>query len=459
VESGVGPENLAYVIYTSGSTGRPKGVLVEHRQLAAYLRGAVERLSLPAGGRFGMVSTFAADLGHTALFGAFATGGEVVVLTEEQASDPLAFVDAVAGGLDCMKIVPSHLSALLAGAPGRVLPRRRLVLGGEVLPPALASRVRALSPGCMVFNHYGPTEGTVGVLAHRIRPRPAGESEAVPLGTPIPHAAVHVLDGELRPSPSGFPGEVCIAGAAVARGYLGQPGLTAERFVPDPFASLPGGRMYRTGDRVRRASDGTIWFLGRSDDQVKISGHRVEPAEVEAVLRSIDGVRGAAVVPMQDGSGEQCLVAYVAVPAAGPPPAEVIRERLRAALPAYMVPSAVVPLAQLPLTANGKLDRQALPRPAETIARAAPAPALTPLEEWLRDVWSEVLGRPEIDPAQSFFDLGGHSLQAMRVVARVFQRYRVRLPLNRFFADPTIAAIARHVEENADRARRADAQH
>src|SRR5262249_7009710 len=297
-DAGVKPANLAYVIYTSGSTGRPKGVAVEHRHLASYALNVSARLELSAQTQFATVSTIAADLGNTSIFSALCRGGSVHVVSQPALSDPDAMGAIFAArGVDGLKIVPSHLSTLLGGAqPARVIPRTRLVLGGEASPWSLVDRVRELAPSCEIFNHYGPTETTVGVLTHRVGTDGERRARTVPIGRPLPGTRVYVVDGRMQPTPVGVPGELLLGGAGLARGYLGRTALTAASFVPDPFDDEPGQRLYRTGDRVRFLPDGSIEFLGRIDDQIKIRGYRVEPGEVTALLRAEPHVRDAAVV-------------------------------------------------------------------------------------------------------------------------------------------------------------------
>jgi amino acid adenylation domain-containing protein/non-ribosomal peptide synthase protein (TIGR01720 family)/FkbM family methyltransferase len=312
--------DLAYVLFTSGSTGMPKGVEVEHRQLANYVRAISAVLDLPAGSGFAMVSTFAADLGNTALFPALCGGGRLYVATEDRASDPERLAaDFDRFGVDCLKIVPSHLAALLGAAdPARLLPRRVLVLGGEALSWELAERAGVLSPQCRILNHYGPTETTVGVLTFPVEPgRRSPFAAGVPLGRPLANVQVHVVDGALLPVPAGVAGEIYVGGANVARGYLAAADLTAERFVPDPFGAVAGARLYRTGDRARRLPDGALEFLGRVDQQVKIRGFRVEPGEVEAAIRSHPWVQDATVVARADSGEGPALVAYVVLKGAG----------------------------------------------------------------------------------------------------------------------------------------------
>ncbi|HEY6148505.1 MAG TPA: amino acid adenylation domain-containing protein, partial [Thermoanaerobaculia bacterium] len=304
------PESLAYVIYTSGSTGQPKGVAVEHRQLANYVLGILERLEPAAGSSFASVSTFAADLGHTVLFPPLVSGGSLRVVDPDRTTDPDALgEDFAARPIDYLKIVPSHVSALLSGTdPERVLPRRCLVLGGEALSWELAARIHELAPACRLLNHYGPTETTVGATTFEPDRSASSSARTVPIGRPLPNVRTYVLDPAGRPVPFWAPGELYIAGSGVARGYANRPELTAERFLPDPFR--PGGRMYRTGDLARVLPDGSVEWLGRIDQQVKIHGFRVELGEIETRLREHAAVSDAAVLLREDEPGVKRLVAY-----------------------------------------------------------------------------------------------------------------------------------------------------
>jgi amino acid adenylation domain-containing protein/FkbM family methyltransferase len=312
----VDPASVAYVIFTSGSTGWPKGVAVEHRQLVHYVRSILARLELPAGSSFATVSSFAADLGYTAVFPALASGGCLHVIAADQAADPLRLAAIFrTRPVDVLKITPSHLSALLAATPSRdFLPRQRLILGGEVARWELIERIAALAPDCTVLNHYGPTESTVGVCTHRVEARAAaGVAGTVPIGRPLAHTRMILLDRDGLPVPLGVSGELYLGGAGVSRGYVGDPALTAERFVPDPHADEPGARLYRTGDRGRWLLSGDLEFLGRVDGQIKIRGFRVEPGEVENVLERHPAVAAAVVAGREAASGELSLAAYVAV--------------------------------------------------------------------------------------------------------------------------------------------------
>lgn len=308
------PEDLAYVIYTSGSTGRPKGVCVEHRNIVNYVLGVAQRLRLKPGMTHATVSTVAADLGNTVIFPALATGGSLHLISQERAEDPDRLAEYFRKEkIDVLKIVPSHLAALQAGRnPAGVMPRMRLVLGGEASRLDWVEQLRALAPACEILNHYGPTEATVGVLTYLVGAQlPATPSGTLPLGGTLPNCRVYLLDAAGRPVPAGEHGELYIGGEGVARGYLNRPALTAEKFVADPFRAEPGARMYRTGDRGRCVADGNIEFLGRIDDQIKLHGYRIEPGEIEAALREHGGVRDAVVLAHEEASGASRLTAYV----------------------------------------------------------------------------------------------------------------------------------------------------
>ena len=329
LEQSAGEQNAAYVIYTSGSTGAPKGVCIEHRQLTNYLKAILQRLRLSAGASYALVSTFAADLGNTVIFPALCTGGTLHVISHERTSDAAALAAYLSERpVDCLKIVPSHLSALMTHSrPELVLPRKCLVLGGEASSWELIERIQRLVPDCRIINHYGPTETTVGVLTYAVE-QPANDrrSKTVPLGYPIANTQVYVLDALLRPSPSGVPGEVYIGGDNLARGYLNSPETAAAKFIPNPFGEAPGERLYRTGDMARRLPDGSLEFLGRTDDQMKVRGFRIEPGEIEAVLSRHRGLERVKVLARETAAGEKRLVAYM-VPAEDS--AQTVRQWLR----------------------------------------------------------------------------------------------------------------------------------
>ncbi|MEV8635084.1 amino acid adenylation domain-containing protein [Streptosporangium sp. NPDC051023] len=428
------PANPAYVIYTSGSTGTPKGVVVEHRSLCLYARYA--GASYPAmRGTTTWHATVAFDASVSSIYPPLLSGGRV------QAAELTA---AITGPRPTfMKVTPSHLP-LLATLPERVSPERTLMVGGEALVAEAIAPWRERHPGTAVINAYGPTETTVNCLEHRIEPGAALEPGPVPIGRPYWNTSVYVLDRWLRPVPPGVAGELYVGGGLLARGYLGRPGLSAERFVADPFGR-PGARMYRTGDLVRWRDDDQLEYLGRADDQVKIRGHRIEPGEIEAALARRPEVARAVVVVREDQAGDQRLVGYVeATAGTAPDPAE-LRERLAEALPAVMVPAVVVVLPALPLTPNGKLDRKALPRP-DYAARVSEGEARTPQEEILCSVFAELLDLPSVGVTDDFFTLGGHSLLATRLTNRIRSVFGVELPLRAVFDDASPAGIAARLE-------------
>ncbi|HSF30804.1 MAG TPA: amino acid adenylation domain-containing protein [Candidatus Tectomicrobia bacterium] len=446
------PDNLVYVIYTSGSTGAPKGVAVEHRQLCNYLHGVLRRLALPSPASFATVSTIATDLGNTMIFSSLCTGGCLHVLSEERVADPHAAADYFTHhSIDCLKIVPSHLAALHTSShPEQILPRELLILGGEASRSDWVKSLKTLAPGCTILNHYGPTEATVGVLTYRV-----GENQRVPglstlpLGRPLSNVRIYLLDQHLQPVPIGVQGELYIGGANLARGYLNRPALTAEKFIPDPFSDQPGTRLYKTGDLARYLPDGNIEFLGRLDNQAKTRGYRIELGEIEATLERHPAVRRAVVLAREDTSGDRRLVAYCVAHNGLRPDIRELRSFLQTKLPDYMVPAAFLVLDALPRTPNGKIDRHALPAPDQTqpsLLEAFVAPR-TPIEELLADIWASVLKVESIGIHDNFFDLGGHSLLAVQVISRLRRLFQVDVPLRVLFDAPTVASLARRVEE------------
>ena len=439
--------NLAYVIFTSGSTGQPKGVAIEHRQLANYLASIQDKLDLPANASYATVSTFAADLGHTMIFPALCAGGALHIISPERATDARALAEYFRREqIDCLKIVPSHLEALLSAEhPERVLPRQRLIVGGEASGCDWIAKLQVLAPDCRIFNHYGPTETTVGVLTYRV------ESEQIeprvgtlPLGRPIANTQVYLLDADQQLVPLGTPGELHVGGANVARGYLNRPAQTAEKFIPNPFGGEAGARLYKTGDLARYLPDGRIQFLGRVDQQVKIRGYRIELGEIEVALEQQAEVREAVVLASEDEPGNKRLVAYVVPAQKQVLTISELRRALSEKLPPYMLPAAFVMLDALPLTPNGKVDRRALPAPDEMRPDLTRTPVVprTPLEEALAAMWTEVLRLDRIGVHDNFFELGGHSLLAMRILSRLRETFQVELPLRILFETTTIAQLA-----------------
>jgi amino acid adenylation domain-containing protein len=442
------PENPVYVVYTSGSTGVPKGVAVRHRNLVNYSCFITRRLRLdqhPEGLHFATVSTIAADLGNTCIYPALISGGCLHVISYEVSTDAQRFARyTVQYPLDVLKIVPSHLQALLHSPEAKqVLPRRYLILGGEILTPKLVASIQDLGGSCEVLNHYGPTETTVGSLTLRLAEYDWRNASAasIPIGKPIANTQVYILDAQLQPVPMGVAGELYISGDGVTAGYLNQPERTDEGFVANPFVADREARMYRTGDLARYLPDGNVEFLGRGDDQVKIRGFRIELGEIESVLAKRVGVKQAVVLAKEDERGEKRLLAYVVTDLSQSNSLDELRAYLREQLPDFMVPSAIVPLLKIPLTVNGKIDRQALPEP-ETVDRKAYVAPKTPTEEGVTKIWSEVLRRERISTDDNFFDLGGHSLLATQVVSRVREHFRVELPIRALFESPTVRGLA-----------------
>ncbi len=426
------PDHLAYVIYTSGSTGRPKGVMVEHGALVDYSFGIREVTNITDCQHFGLVSTIAADLGNTILYTALFTGGTLHVFSAAELMDATAFFRQP---LDCIKIVPSHWKSLQL--PDNIyLPSKCLIFGGEVLTADVLDLIRSAGAACQVYNHYGPTEATIGKLINRLDP---GQLSApVPLGRPFCRSACYLLDAYGQPVPEGVLGEICLSGVGLARGYYNQPELTAEKFIPHPL--LPGERLYRTGDQGRWVAGGLVTFHGRKDDQVKIRGYRVEPGEIAAVLRSCPGVEAAIVLPVPQAGGDQALAAYVAGAGVAPP---VLRAWLAKSLPAYMIPAHFILLDKLPLTLNGKVDRSALP-PVEAAGWSSntTVPPRNELEAQLLQLWHELLGNRVMGVLDNFFQLGGHSLKMMQLIARIHRHYSVRIHIQQFYKEPTIENIA-----------------
>lgn len=440
----VEPSKAAYIIFTSGSTGRPKGVVIEHRNIVNYAQGILKRLDVPSGLSYAIVTTFAADLGLTTLWGALCSGGQLHIITYDRAADPESLAQYFRENpVDVLKIVPSHFEALKGISNLEdVIPRKYLIFGGEASNWDTIAKIKSLRPECVVMNHYGPTETTVGVLTYKIINVPEAESKQnVPLGRPLPNSRIYVLDSFMQPVPIGVTGELYIGGKGVTRGYLNRPELTAEKYIPDIFAEEAGRCMYATGDLARYLPDGNIEFLGRIDSQVKIRGYRIEIGEIEALLKSYPSLQEAVVVVREDKPGDKRLVAYI-VPdkkSAGDYSTANLREYLKKHLPDYMVPQAFVSLAVIPLNANGKVDRALLPAP-DASRRETGDEFVAPRNEEesrIAKIWSEVLGIDKIGIDDNFFDLGGDSFKAIRVVRSISSK----LGVMELFRNPTIREL------------------
>lgn len=442
----VGAGDPAYVVYTSGSTGRPKGIVVQHRSLVNLFVSHSAEMFAPAraavGGRplrVAHITPVSFDAGWDPIL--WLIGGHELHLVDERTmADPEALVDFLTTReIDFVETTPTYMEQLVAsGLLGRAGDSVRVVaLGGEAVGRELWDLLGARED-LLAYNLFGPAESTVDVVTTRI-----GGHDSPVIGRPVANTRAYVLDPGLQMKPVGAPGELYLAGAGLARSYLDQPGRTAERFVADPFGG-PGDRMYRTGDVARWRADGVLEFLERVDDQVKVRGFRVELGEIEARLGERDDVRAAAVV-VRESDGVQQLVAYVAGDPASLTPA-ALRETVAAAVPAYMVPALYVVLPEMPLTPNGKLDREALPVPTgeETAAGAGRDPQ-TPQERLLAGLFAETLGLPKVGVDDDFFDLGGHSLLATRLVSRIRSAAGAELPIRALFDHPTVAGLARQL--------------
>ncbi len=444
---------LAYLIYTSGSTGRPKGVAVEHRQLAHYVGALVGRHPTLAGRSFASVSTVAADLGNTAIYTALLTGGTLHLISQECATDAQKFVLYLeAHEVEALKIVPSHLSALMhSTSPESVLPKSCLVLGGEPLFRGLAEQIAAAAPaGFKMLNHYGPTETTVGATTFQIADADLQDETQMPIGRPLPSTRVYLLDEQMQPVPLGVKGELFIGGGGVARGYYAQPELTARRFVPDPFATEPGLRLYRTGDVARFRQDGSLVFEGRSDHQVKVRGFRVELGEVEAAIKGHSSVRDAVALACAGEQGETTLVAYVVLDRGAGESVEALHAYLSERLPSYMIPSALRELDALPLSPNGKVNRVALQAAGGVAPRYLKEleEPRTATEREVHAIWVGLLQNPSIGIKDGFFDVGGSSLKAIQLLSRLRKAFDVELPLAAIFDKTSIEALAAFIDES-----------
>ncbi|WP_164003013.1 non-ribosomal peptide synthetase, partial [Pyxidicoccus caerfyrddinensis] len=444
----VSPESNCYFIYTSGSTGRPKGVFMPHRALSYLLAWQHPRSVRPAGVTLQFAS-LSFDVSFQELFSTWWAGGTLLLPTGGLRQDIPALLEFMNQHAVERLFLPFVALQAMADAVshGATLPRAlvEVVTAGEQLQvtPALVAFFEAL-PGCVLENQYGPSETHV-VSAYRLQGLPSTWPKLPCIGAPLEHTQLYVLDAHGQPCPVGVPGELFIGGTHLAHGYLDRPDMTAKAFVPNPFSTEPGARLYRTGDAAKWKADGTVDFLGRLDGQVKLRGYRVELGEVESVLRAAPNVRDAAAVVREVG-GDKRLVAYV-VPA-GEVDAEGLRGFLQQRLPEYMVPSAFVMLEALPLTPSGKLARNLLPAPdAESLRGNAPFTApRNPMEEKLAELFAAVLRLPQVSVTDNFFELGGHSLLATQVISRIRSRLRVELPLRVLFEAPTVAALATRIE-------------
>ncbi|PYQ54258.1 MAG: non-ribosomal peptide synthetase, partial [Acidobacteria bacterium] len=456
LDGGAGADNLAYVIYTSGSTGRPKGVMSTHRGVVNRIAWAQRAYGLTPADRVLQKTPVSFDVSVWELFWPIVVGARLVLARPGGQRDPAYLMRRIEEqGVTTVHFVPPMLQVFLAQLSqtglGRCRSLRQVMASGEALPAELAARFHELLGGAPgpagiteLHNLYGPTEASVDVTAHKTLPGPARRT--VPIGRPIANLGIWLLDAELQPVPLGVPGELYIGGTGLARGYLRRPGLTAERFVPHPLGR-PGERLYRTGDLARFSVDGEIEFLGRTDDQVKLRGFRIEPGEIEAALASHPAVREAAVV-----AREERLVAYVVPAGPGPrPEAGELRDALRRVLPEHMVPADFALVDALPLTPSGKVDRGALRArlPAGELAPAAePGGDLeTEIEELVAGIWQDLLRRGPIGRDDNLFDVGAHSILAIQFTSHVYDALGLEIPLRLLFESPTVRRLSAAIQE------------
>jgi amino acid adenylation domain-containing protein len=442
------PDHLAYVIYTSGSTGRPKGVLVAHRGVVNYLAFLAKTYGLGPADAVLQVASLSFDSSVRDFFGPLSTGACIVLMRDDEVSDPWAVLTKIErhGVTRILAITPSMLRVLLATAEeeGRSAESIRTILvSGEALHASDVARARTFAGNALIVNQYGPTETTMIATGH-----PAGAAKSapgvVPVGRAIDNVQVYVLDGDLNPVPAGVAGEVHIGGVGVARGYLNRPDLTAEKFIPSPFSGEAGARLYKTGDLGRFVTDGTLEWLGRIDRQVKIHGIRVELGEIEAMLCEHPAVREAVVTMQGADPDDQRLAAYVVAASGTVADRRDLRRFLQDRLPRYMVPLDFVAVAALPRTPNGKVDRRLLSSfdHADRGPDAATGSPRTAVEQAVATLWTEVLKRDRVDVRDDFFESGGHSLSAGRLLARVRATFQVDVSVGAFFAAPTVAGLA-----------------
>jgi amino acid adenylation domain-containing protein len=442
-------DQLVYVMYTSGTTGTPKGVCVEHKNLVNYCDAIWNEMKLSADDRFATVSSLAADLGNTMIFPPLANGGCVVVIPDDlitDASGLSAYFERYP--VDCLKIVPSHLHALLKSEqPLHILPAKLLIVGGEICSIDLIKTIRNIKPQCRILNHYGPTESTIGVLTYEVTE--LGERElkcgTLPIGFPLAGSRVYVLDKEQQPVPVGISGEIYIGGANVTRGYLNRPELNAERFVSNPF--IAGDKLYRTGDKGKILEEGTIAFIGRIDRQIKIRGFRVELPEIENVLSKHSGVEQAVVLPPVEDDPRQQLVAYIQAKQNSRIDAEIIKQYLRNRLPSYMIPGAFVFPKTIPLTSNGKIDYRALSGYESRQPEKSHQSPRDQIELELTLIWQNLLGIDGVGIGENFFEIGGHSLLAVQLISQINEKFGQHLPLASLFEYGTIKQIAKVIRE------------
>ena len=445
------PENLAYVLFTSGSTGAPKGVMIHHRGMINHLLANTEALGMTSSDVMAQTASQCFDISVWQFLTPLILGGQVHIFSDDVTKDPPRMLREVdRHGITIFETVPSLLQVALTETRGADAPGlhalRWLLPTGEAVSPQLCREWFNEYPNIPLMNAYGPSECSDDVTLHPIHQFPSEDSLRVSIGYPVANLQVSILDNNLRLSLIGVPGELCVRGVGVGRGYLAQPDRTAAVFVPDPFSREAGARMYRSGDRARYLPDGRLEFLGRMDYQVKVRGFRIELGEIEAVLRNEESVQETVVIVREDTPGDRRLVAYVAPRQGRQCDASVLQNYLKQRLPEYMVPAAFVAMDRLPLTPNGKVDRKALPIPDKKLTAEEFVAARNPAEEILSGIWSEILGMEKISVETNLFELGAHSLLITQAVSRLRKAFSVEPPLRTFFEYPTIAGMAKVIE-------------
>jgi amino acid adenylation domain-containing protein len=452
-------ESLAYVIYTSGSTGRPKGVMVQHGELAGVTAALREEYSIGPADRVLQFASISFDTSAEEIYPCLTTGGTLVLRSDGMMRSGADFLAVCrARGITLLDLPTAFWHGLaadvLGGEAGESWPptMKRVIIGGErAFPERVAAWRRQFGAEVKMWATYGTTETTVCSTVCDLDTFPGTQDglREIPIGRPIYGTRAYVLDDRQGPVPVGVPGELCLGGAGVARGYLGRPDLTAERFLPDPFTEVPGARLYRTGDLVRWLPSGHIEFLGRTDRQVKVRGFRLELGEIESILADHPGVREVAVLAREDQPGERRLVAYVAPYPERDPSTVELREFLKERLPEHMVPPVFVTLDALPLNSSGKVDRRALPAPDASRPELAAeyVPPGTAAEEAVAAIWCEVLGLEQVGIYDDFYDLGGHSLLLPQVMHRLQRDFGIEVPLHSLVEETTVAGLALTVEE------------
>ncbi|MCB1741757.1 MAG: amino acid adenylation domain-containing protein, partial [Gammaproteobacteria bacterium] len=442
-------DSTVYVIYTSGSTGRPKGVVVTHGNLLNFLMSMAEETGFTAAETLVAVTTLSFDISNLEILLPLVQGACTVVATRAATRDAQLLQQLLRdNSATIMQATPATWRMLLASS-WRNPEQIRVLCGGEALPRDLAEQL--LDVTGTLWNVYGPTETTIWSTIHRVREVPGSTAH---LGHPLANTQLYILDDHFQPVPVGVPGELFIGGSGVARGYLNQPELTAERFIPDPFAPRPGARLYRTGDLCQRLADGSIEFLGRSDQQVKVRGFRIELGDIEAAMAACPGVRQAAVTAWKGADGFDALAGYLVADKESRPEIAEVKAVLRESLPEYMVPNLFMYLDELPLTPNNKIDRRALPSPdtVRDVARKEFVAPRTETERALAEIWQAVLGVERVGIGDDFFDLGGHSLLLVQILATLKERLKVELSIVDLYQHATVAALAEHLERRSDTA-------